>query len=225
MIRVPALAVIASALLLSSVRAGELEDFFIKLPASCFEKWGGDGVPLIASPENRRRLVQGPPAELNKRAADLGLRNAVIDSQHGFLTFGSNTDGEGDVFTLSFWRCDDLSRLVGVTIEHWSASTSDTPHVSFWRSAGGSLRDVTDNFIPVIPLTKFFDRHPGLIKAAAADGFHWRWTLPQQGTTIRVQAPAIQLLDEYAALGDPDHAFEGQWDGKGFTWVRVDPKK
>ena len=224
MIRVPALAV-AFALILSSADAGDLEDLFVQLPASCFAKWGEDGAPLIAAPENRGRLVQAAPAALETCAAGLGLRNAVIDRQHGYLIFGSNTDGEGDVFTLSFWKCDDGSKLVGVTIEHWGTSTSDTIHVSFWRKTGERMRDVTDSFIPVIPLAKFYDKQPALVKAAAADGFHWRWMLPQRGTTIRVEAPSLQLLDEYAGLGDPAHAYEGRWDGKGFTWVRVDPKK
>ena len=210
---------------LPAAHADELGDIFLKLPGSCFEKWGENGPPPIATPANRTRLVQAAPGDIEKCAAELGLRNVVIDHQHGFITFGSNTDGEGDVFTLSFWKCDDGTRLVGITIDHWSTSTSDTSHVSFWRKAGERMLDVTDSFLPVIPLTKFFDRHPDAVKAAAADGFHWRWLLPQRGTTIRVEAPSLQLLDEYAVLGEPDHAYEGHWDGKGFTWARVDPKK
>lgn len=210
---------------LASAHADELGDIFIKLPGSCFEKWGEGGPPPIAMPENRARLAQAAPGDLEKCAAELGLRNVVIDRQHGFITFGSNTDGEGDVFTLSFWKCDDGTRLVGVTIDHWSSSTSDTAHVSFWRKSGEHVRDVTESFVPAIPLSKFFDKHAAEVKAAAADGFHWRWTLPQRCTTIRVEAPSLQLLDEYAVLGEPDHAYEGKWDGTGFTWVRVDPKK
>lgn len=209
------------AAVVSSACADDLAAIFPKLPASVFEKWAGEDPKPIADPANRAKLVAAKPDALADTASAFALRDAVVDEKNGFLRFGSNGDGEGDIFTMTFWKCSDGSKLVGVAIEHWSNVANDTSHISFWRARDGKLTEVTAEILPDLTLAGFFDKHADKVKLASADGFRWWWKLPQKGTTVRLEAPSLELLDEYADLARPDHAYEGRWDGKKFTWVKV----
>lgn len=219
---VAAVALIAT---VSSVRADDLAELLPKLPASVFEAWGGEDPRPLLDPANRAKLVAAKGDALTEVATSLGLRDLIIDEKNGFLRFNSNGDGEGDIFNMTFWKCADGSRLVGAAIEHWSNITNGTSHISFWRVRDGKLTDVSKDILPDIPFAKFYgtDKKPDMVKAAAAEGYHWWWKLPQKGTTIRVEAPSMELIDEYADLAQPDHAYEGRWDGKAFTWAKVKP--
>lgn len=202
-------------------RAGELAELFPKLPASVFAKWAGEGAKPIADAANRIRLVAAGGDAGKSIAAELRLRDFALDERNGFLRFGSESDGEGTVFTMALWKCTDGSKLAGAAIEHWSNVTNETAHITFWRVRDGKLADVTAEMLPEVTLAKFYEGHADKVRTAAAEGFRWWWKLPQKGTTIRIEAPSLENLDDYAALAKPDHAYEGRWDGKAFRWVRV----
>lgn len=210
---------------LSSVRADDLAELFPKLPASVFEQWVGEDPKPIADAANRTRLMAATGDARDMLATDFGLRDVKVDEKNGFLSFDSNGDGEGVIFTMTFWKAKDGAKLVGVAIEQWTNVANDTAHISFWRVRDGKLTEATKEVLPDVALTNFFDKHPEKVKAAATDGFRWWWKLPQKGTTIRLEAPSMELIDEYADLAQPDHAYEGRWDGKSFTWVKVKAAK
>lgn len=217
---VAAVAFIASA---SFARADDLAELFPKLPASVFENWVGEDPKPIADPANRTRLFAATGDARDTLATEFGLRDVKVDEKNGFFSFDSNGDGEGAIFTMTFWKAKDGTKLVGVAIEQWTNVANDTAHISFWRVRDGKFTEATKEILPDIRLANFFDKHPDKVKAAATDGFRWWWKLPQKGTTIRLVAPSLELMDEYADLAQPDHAYEGRWDGKAFTWVKVKP--
>ncbi len=204
-----------------SSRAGELAGWFSKLPGSVFAKWPGEDPKPIVDSANRARLAAAAPDAAKAVAAELGLRGFDLDEKSGFLRFESNSDGEGAVFTMALWKCDDGSKLIGAAIEQWSNVTNETPHISFWRVRDGKLAEATADILPALKLVSFFDGHQAKVKAAAGEGYRWWWKLPRKGTTIRIEAPSLENLDEYAELAKPDHAYEGRWDGRAFRWVKV----
>lgn len=210
--------------LASSAHADDLTDLFPKLPASVFEKWAGEDPKPIVDPANRSKLVTAKAGDLEAVSATLGLRDVVVDSKNGYLRFDSSGDGEGTVFTMTFWKCADGSKLLGAAIESWNNVSNDTAHISFWRVRDGKLAEVTKEFLPDITLAKFHDKHTDKVKAAAAQGFRWWWKLPQKGTSILIEAPSLENMEEFEMLATPDHAYEGRWDGKVFKWVPVKPK-
>lgn len=202
-------------------QAGELAELFARLPASAFAKWAGGEPKRIADTANRARLVAAGGDAVKSVAVELGLRDFALDERNGFLRFGSETDGEGTVFTMALWKCADGSKLAGAAIEHWSNVTNETAQITFWRLRDGKLADVTAEMLPDVTLAKFYEGHADKVRAAAKEGFRWWWKLPQKGTTIRIEAPSLENLDDYAALAKPDHAYEGRWDGKVFRWAKV----
>lgn len=219
------LAIIVLMALSSTAWADDLTDLFVKLPASAFTEWAGEDPKPIADSENRSRLLAATGDARTAIATELSLRDVVVDGKNGFLRFGSNGDGEGTIFTMTFWKCADGSKLVAAAIERWTNVANDTPAIVFWRVKDGGFKEVTKDILPDITLKNFYDKHANIVKAASADGFRWWWKLPQKGTTIRIEAPSLELLDEYADLAQPDHAYEGRWDGKAFTWAKVSAAK
>ncbi len=209
----------------SSALADDLTDFFVKLPAVAFTEWAGEDPKPVADPANRARLLAATGEGREAIATELGLRDVKVDGKNGYLSFNSNGDGEGTIFTMTFWKCADGSKLVSAAIEKWTNVANDTSYIAFWRVKDGSFTEVTKDILPDITLAGFYDKHPEKVKAAAADGFRWWWKLPQKGTSIRLEAPALELMDEYADLAQPDRAYEGRWDGKVFTWVKVKAAK
>ena len=222
--RLPLPLVLLLGLLGTPVFAADVKDVFVKLPASCFEEWGGEGEIPLANPAKRKALVEATGDKQKEIATEMSLRDVVIDTKNGFIKIESNGDGEGTIFTMALWNCADGSKLAGVAIEQWTNVANDTDHISFWQVQGDKLTDVTKDTLPDLTLTSFYDTRLDVVKKAQKDTFRWWWHLPQKGTTISVVAPAMDLIEEYESLTPADHAYEGRWDGKKFSWVKVKPK-
>lgn len=210
---------------LSARAADDLATLFPRLPASVFGKWAGEDPKPIADPANRARLIAAKADAVRAISTELHIRDFTYDSRHGFLSFGSDGDGEGTTFTMALWKTKDGTPLLGVAIEQWSNVANDTRHISFWRLRDGQLTDVSAALLPKLTLASFYEGRADRVKAAAAENYRWWWQLPQHGTTIQLRAPSLENYDDHAALARPDHAYEGRWNGQTFTWVRVKPTR
>lgn len=224
MSRLFSLATLFSLLLTSALSAADVKSVFAQLPASCFAEWPGEGDIQLADPQKRKALAAATGEARTSTATAMSLRDVIIDTKNGYIRLESNGDGEGSIFTMALWNCKDGTKLAGVAIERWTNVANDTPHISFWKVEGDTLTDVTKKHLPELTLTSFYDAREAQVKAASKGGFRWWWHLPQKGTTIELKAPSLDLMDEYAELENPDHAYEGRWDGTKFTWVKVKPK-
>ncbi|RBP36056.1 hypothetical protein DES53_1184 [Roseimicrobium gellanilyticum] len=203
----------------------DVKDVFVKLPASCFDAWPGEDNSAIKDPAKRKVLINSPEDKVEEVGRPMLVWKVEADTKNGFIKIDSSGDGEGAVFTMALWNCKDGTKLAGVAIEQWTNVANDTDHISFWKVDGDKLTEVTKDILPDLNLSSFYsDKRQELVKKAAKDNFRWWWHLPQKGTTIDVSAPAIELIEEYEPLANPDHAYEGRWDGKKFTWVKVKPK-
>lgn len=209
---------------LPSVQAADVRDIFVRLPVSALEKWPGEGDIPLHSAEKRKALASATGDKQQELALTMSLRDVVMDTKNGFIKIDSNGDGEGAVFTMAVWNCADGTKLAGVAIEVWTNVANDTPVVTFWRVKDDKLTEVTKDILPDLTLASFYDTRLDVVKKAQQDGFRWWWKLPQKGTTISVIAPSLENLQEYETLEKPEHAYEGRWDGKKFSWVKVKPK-
>ncbi len=221
----PALCVLHLAASRANAAPNDIKDVFVRLPAACFAQWAGEGEIPLADPAKRKALTAATGDQQQDLATAMSLREVVIDTKNGFLKVESNGDGEGMIFTMTLWNAADGTKLAGVAIERWTNVANDTPYIAFFRVKDDMLTDVSSGILPAqITLESFFDTNKDIVKAAAKDGFRWWWVLPRKGTTLEVKSPSMELIDEYAKLEKPDHAYEGRWDGKKFTWVKVKPK-
>jgi hypothetical protein len=225
LLRLLAPAVLLLALSCASAFALDVKDVFVKLPASCFDAWAGEENNPIKDPAQRKVLINTPEEKVEEVGRPMLVWKVETDTKNGFIKISSNGDGEGTIFTMALWNCKDGTKLAGVAIEQWTNVANDTDHISFWKLDGDKLTEVTKDILPDLNLTSFYsEKRQEVVKKAQKDNFRWWWHLPQKGTTVELTAPAIELIEDYEPLANPDHAYEGRWDGKKFTWVKVKPK-
>lgn len=225
LLRLLAPAVLVLAFSSAPVLALDVKDVFVKLPPSCFSDWPGEDNNPIKDPAQRKVLINTPEEKVDEVGRPMLVWKVEADTKNGFIKIDSGGDGEGAIFTMALWNCKDGTKLAGVAIEQWTNVANDTKHISFWKVEGDKLTEVTKDILPDLTLTSFYhEKRHELVKKAQEDHYRWWWHLPQKGTTMEVSAPAIELIEEYEPLANPDHAYEGRWDGKKFTWVKVKPK-
>jgi len=177
------------------------------------------GKPLPAA--RRTAIADAAPERRAEVARAAGLRDVVIDRPGGYLRLASDTDGEGAVLEATYWKQKDGARLLALAISSWTMSTEATGSVHFLRFNGPRCEDVTAATLPDLRISRFYAK-PGLaVTAAERAGLAWRWTLPRKGTTILIEAPAIQDEPGIPVGGKPDFAFEMRWQGNGFETARI----
>ncbi|MBX7209022.1 MAG: hypothetical protein K1X78_11950 [Verrucomicrobiaceae bacterium] len=167
----------------------------------------------VADPAARKRLLGGESLK--------GIRDVKVDRAKGWMSIGSDTDGEGEVLEAAMWKRKDGSRLIALHLNQWTAGPSATLDVRLFEFANGEFRFATFSDWR-LPQPAGFFREAGPEKNAgpftAGD-----WSLPQSGTTISIRPP---LEDDADMLGEAtkctdDHAFELLWDGKGFQTATI----
>lgn len=188
---------------------------FALLPSEAMPSLGA--METFVDPALRQQLVR------DAKALPKSVRAEKLDRAHGFLSFCSNTDGEGDVLEVALWKRKDGASLLGLHVKHWTAGPESTHDARLYEFRGGSFRLATFSSWLLPEPTDFYSSP----ESQANNGplIEGDWHLPQTGTTIRIRP---DLEDDEEMLDDvkctADQALELRWNGKRFESVPV-PRK
>lgn len=192
----------------------DVAQLFVFLPREAMPSLGA--LAVLAESSARKHLIEGGAEEKPEGIGELNL-----DRARGYLSVGSNGDGEGDTLEAAMWKRKNGSRLIALHIKHWTAGPSATQDVRLYEFANGQFRLATFSDWH-LPEAKDFmaveESHTNEGSFIAGD-----WGLPRQGTTIVIR-PALE--DDADMLGeevkcDDAYAFELTWNGNEFETVRI----
>lgn len=162
---------------LSSANAQTINELFLKIPDvyfKSFENVTGTGLTL----EGRKTLISKSKYNL--------FEIETIDSKNGYLSFFTNTDGEGMAGYLTYWRFQNKI-LAALVIDHNANCTDYSTGIYFFDYQNGKLVDVSKSFQPKLGMKEFEITDTETLKTFK-DNFETIWKLPQQGKKITISA-------------------------------------
>lgn len=163
--------------IVSSVNAQSLNDIFLKIPDvyfNDFEEVTGSKLTI----EGRKTLISQKKYKL--------FEIETLDSKNGYLSFFTNTDGEGMAGYFTYWRFQN-SILAALVIDHNANCTDYSKGIFFFEYQNGKLVDVSKTFQPKLSMKEFEITDKETL-TTFKDNFSTIWALPQQGKKIKITA-------------------------------------
>ncbi|MFN8354164.1 MAG: hypothetical protein U0Y10_06960 [Spirosomataceae bacterium] len=147
------------------------------------------------------------------------IRNFRQDNVHAYLTFATETDGDGYSFEMTYWKLPDGNKLIVSTVNNNGNCSQFTEQVDFWLYKQGQLSNVSNQYRPPLTLSKFYKKSSATLSKLQKSGINYGlWKLPQVGTTIWVEPPQYDCDTDAMPLGD--YYFLLVWQGNSFQMLR-----
>lgn len=160
-----------------SVNAQSLNEIFLKIPDVYFKDF--------KEVCNDNLTLEGRKALLNNKKYKV-FEIETLDSKNGYLSFFTNTDGEGMAGYLTYWRFQH-SILAALVIDHNANCTDYSKDIYFFEYQNGKLVDVSKSFNPKLGIKDFNITDPQVL-STFKDNFSTIWRLPKEGKKIKIYA-------------------------------------
>ncbi len=123
------------------------------------------------------------------------FRDRVLAPANGYLAFGTNTDGGGKFFSMTYWKQSNGEHLVGIVITDWSLCCA-VGTLRFFRPSDKGWLEVTDEVSPSLALGDLpWLKGKHNLSGEELELQAFDINLPQKGKDIRLSLD-IEILED-----------------------------
>jgi hypothetical protein len=192
----------------------QIESYFYRLPDDIL-------LPLISY----LGIALPSPGQINPSFRKMMLhdsdrfRDRALDPANGYLALGTNTDGGGKFFAMTYWKQSSGEHLVGVVTTDWSLSC-ESGILRFLRPLDKGWEDVTDEVAPSLALGDL----PWLTGKNSLSGDELKIqafdiSLPREGKDIRLVLDICTLEDAlHVDVKTKGIGYAGNFEERVLSW-------